>query len=175
MKINFPQNSNLFSPNPDARATWKVFFALLSLISSILLTLLPATAAISVRTFNCQSVENKPDSFFFACADGNEGITKIKWKNWSMTGANGVGEYFVNICNPDCASGKFEFVPVKLSLTRPVKVKGKIYLTSLSYSQTVSMAQLAKIIKKVAPTNKVSKIKGTFDLYQTFQEMQGKL
>jgi hypothetical protein len=31
------------------------------------------------------------------------------WSTWEATGAQGVGEYFANDCDPDCANGEFEF------------------------------------------------------------------
>lgn len=88
-----------------------------------------------VYTFVCEiAKQQKPEMIFFACADGNTGIGKIKWNTWTAAGATGVGEYFENDCDPDCASGKFHFTKVKLALDKPVGIKGKVHLSHLTYS-----------------------------------------
>jgi hypothetical protein len=88
-----------------------------------------------VYTFVCEiPKQQKPEMIFFACGDGNTGIGKIKWNTWTAAGATGVGEYFENSCDPDCASGKFHFTKVKLALDEPVGIKGKVHLSHLTYS-----------------------------------------
>jgi len=87
-----------------------------------------------VYTFVCEIPEQqKPELIYFACADGNEGIGKIEWSTWEATGARGVGEYFANDCEPDCASGTFEFARVNVAIDRPMGVDGKVHLADLTY------------------------------------------
>ena len=86
-----------------------------------------------VYTFVCEIPEQqKPELIYFACADGNNGIGKIEWSTWEATGATGVGQYFANDCQPDCANGTFEFADVQLAINEPIGVKGKVHLTNLT-------------------------------------------
>ena len=87
-----------------------------------------------VYTFVCEIPEQqKPELVYFACADGNEGIGKIEWSTWEASGARGVGEYFANNCDPDCANGEFEFTNVNVAINNAIGVKGKVHLTDLTY------------------------------------------
>ena len=87
-----------------------------------------------VYTFVCEiPKQQKPELIYFACADGNTGVGKIEWSTWEATGAQGVGEYFANNCEPDCASGTFEFARVNVAIDRPIDVDGKVHLTDLTY------------------------------------------
>jgi len=87
-----------------------------------------------VYTFVCEIPEQqKPELIYFACADGNTGIGKIEWTKWEASGATGVGEYFANDCDPDCANGTFGFTNVNLKINKPIGVKGKVHLTELTY------------------------------------------
>jgi len=87
-----------------------------------------------VYTFVCEiPKQQRPELIYFACADGNTGIGKIEWSTWEATGARGVGEYFANDCDPDCASGTFEFARVNVAIDRPIGVDGKVHLADLTY------------------------------------------
>ena len=87
-----------------------------------------------VYTFVCEIPgQQKPELIYFACADGNTGIGKIEWSTWEATGAQGVGEYFANDCDPDCANGEFEFTNVNVAINNAIGVKGKVHLTDLTY------------------------------------------
>ena len=87
-----------------------------------------------VYTFVCEvPKQQRPELIYFACADGNTGVGKIEWSTWEATGAQGVGEYFANNCEPDCASGTFEFARVNVAIDRPIDVDGKVHLTDLTY------------------------------------------
>jgi hypothetical protein len=77
--------------------------------------------------------QQKPDLIYFTCADGNEGIGKIEWSTWEATGAVGVGEYFANDCDPDCANGTFGIAKVNLKINKPIGVNGQVHLTELTY------------------------------------------
>lgn len=87
-----------------------------------------------VYTFDCEiPKQQKPELIYFACADGYTGIGKIEWNTWEASGATGVGQYFANDCDPDCADGNFEFTNVKLEIDKPIGVKGQVHLTHLTY------------------------------------------
>lgn len=87
-----------------------------------------------VYTFVCEIPDQqKPELIYFACADGNTGIGKIKWDTWEASGARGTGEYFANDCDPDCANGKFKFTNVKLAIDKAIGVDGKVHLRNLTY------------------------------------------
>jgi hypothetical protein len=96
-----------------------------------------------VFTFVCEIPnQQKPELIYFTCADGNAGIGKIEWSTWEATGATGVGQYFANDCQPDCANGTFEFADVRLAINEPIGVKGKVHLTNLTY-QSVDQGGIA--------------------------------
>ena len=110
-----------------------------------------------VYTFVCEIPEQqKPELIYFACADGNEGIGKIEWSTWEAIGARGVGEYFANDCEPDCASGTFEFARVNVAIDRPMGVDGKVHLADLTYksvdeggvSGAINLAEFYSIMKE---------------------------
>ena len=87
-----------------------------------------------VYTFVCEIPDQqKPELIYFACADGNTGIGKIKWDTWEASGARGTGEDFANDCDPDCADGKFKFTNVKLEIDKAIGVDGKVHLRNLTY------------------------------------------
>jgi len=92
-----------------------------------------------VYTFVCEiPKQQRPELIYFACADGNNGVGKIEWTTWEATGARGVGEYFANNCEPDCASGAFEFARVNVAIDRPIDVDGRVHLTDLTYESVES-------------------------------------
>jgi hypothetical protein len=88
----------------------------------------------SVFTFDCETSNNfKPESFFFACADGNDGITAITWSSWDVKGAKGTGKSFTNDCNPSCVDGTVHYSPVEIYLDSPVQMGKSVFLTMLHY------------------------------------------
>jgi hypothetical protein len=110
-----------------------------------------------VYTFVCEIPgQQKPELIYFACADGNTGVGKIEWSTWEATGARGVGEYFANDCEPDCASGTFEFARVNVAIDRPMGVDGKVHLADLTYksvdeggvSGAINLAEFYSIMKE---------------------------
>jgi hypothetical protein len=88
-----------------------------------------------VVTYDCETDNNfKPESFFFTCADGNDGINKISWNTWGPMGAAGSGSRYYNDCNPSCVDGKIHSTPALVRLSTPTRVGSQIYLTLLHYS-----------------------------------------
>jgi hypothetical protein len=87
-----------------------------------------------VLTWDCEYPEYKPETIMIYCGDGGAYISKINWTSWSQDGATGTGEYYKNLCEPDCADGKIVHAPVKVSLSDLTPRKGKFYLRTLDMS-----------------------------------------
>ena len=68
------------------------------------------------------------------CGDGGAYISKIHWTSWSQNGARGTGEYYKNLCEPDCAEGKIVHAPVNIRLSELTPRKRKFYLRTLDMS-----------------------------------------
>jgi hypothetical protein len=84
-----------------------------------------------VLTWDCEYPEYKPETIMIYCGDGGAYISKIQWSSWSQDGARGIGEYYRNLCEPDCADGKIVHAPVKVSLSDLTPRNGKFYLRTL--------------------------------------------
>jgi hypothetical protein len=84
-----------------------------------------------VLTWDCEYPEYKPESIMIYCGDGGAYIDKITWKTWNHDGAQGTGQYFKNLCEPDCADGKIVHAPVDVRLSHLTPHKGKFYLRTL--------------------------------------------
>ena len=87
-----------------------------------------------VLTWDCEYPEYKPETIMIYCGDGGAYIAKITWNSWSQDGATGTGEYYKNLCEPDCADGKIVHAPVNISLSDLTPRKGKYYLRTLDMS-----------------------------------------
>ena len=68
------------------------------------------------------------------CGDGGMYVNKITWTTWGPKGAQGIGLYNVNDCDPDCADGKMHTAPVKIELSGLTAFKGKNYLRTMAIS-----------------------------------------
>ena len=87
-----------------------------------------------VLTWDCEYPAYKPETIMIYCGDGGAYISKIKWNTWNRHGASGTGEYYRNLCEPDCADGKIVHAPVIVSLNDSTSQKGKFYLRTLDMS-----------------------------------------
>jgi hypothetical protein len=87
-----------------------------------------------VLTWDCEYPEYKPETIMIYCGDGGAYISKINWTSWSQDGATGTGEYYKNLCEPDCAEGIIVHAPIKVSLSDLTARKGKFYLRTLDMS-----------------------------------------
>ena len=87
-----------------------------------------------VLTWDCGYSAYKPETIMIHCADGGAYISKVKWKTWSKDGASGTGEYYRNLCEPDCADGQIVHAPVGVRLSELIPRKGKFYLRTLDMS-----------------------------------------
>jgi hypothetical protein len=90
--------------------------------------------ATQVLTWDCEFPEYKPKAITLTCADGGVYVDQIIWKSWSQDGASGTGEYYKNLCEPDCADGKIVHAPVNVRLSELTPRKGKYYLRTLDMS-----------------------------------------
>ena len=87
-----------------------------------------------VLTWDCEYPEYKPETIMIYCGDGGAYIDKIEWDSWSQEGASGTGEYYKNLCEPDCADGEIVHAPVNIRLSELTPRKGKFYLRTLDMS-----------------------------------------
>jgi hypothetical protein len=87
-----------------------------------------------VLTWDCETVEYKPESITITCADGGIFVEKIQWSTWSKEGATGTGVYSENLCEPNCAEGRRVTAPVKLTLSNLTEYKEKFYLRTIDIS-----------------------------------------
>jgi hypothetical protein len=77
----------------------------------------------------------KPTTVILTCGDGGFRISNLKWSRWTASNASGKGTAKVDNCKPNCASGKFESFPAKLTATKPKTcANGKREFTRLAYS-----------------------------------------
>jgi len=90
--------------------------------------------ATQVLTWDCEYPEYKPETIMIYCGDGGAYIDKIEWNSWSQEGASGTGDYYKNLCEPDCADGKIVHAPVNIRLSELTPRKGKFYLRTLDMS-----------------------------------------
>jgi hypothetical protein len=87
-----------------------------------------------IQTWDCEYPAYKPETIMIYCGDGGAYISKIKWNSWGQNGAAGIGEYYRNLCEPDCADGQIAHAPVRVSLSDLTQQKGKYYLRTLDMS-----------------------------------------
>ena len=97
----------------------------------------PQITPSQVLTWDCEYPTYKPETIMIYCGDGGAYISKIHWTKWGQDGAKGTGEYYRNLCEPDCADGKIVHAPVNFSLSDLTPRKGKFYLRTL-YISSVS-------------------------------------
>jgi hypothetical protein len=58
-------------------------------------------------------------------------VEKIWWSTWGQEGATGLGIYSENLCEPNCAEGKWVKAPVNITLSNLTEQNGKFYLRTL--------------------------------------------
>ena len=94
----------------------------------------PHLKSTEVLTWDCEYPEYKPKSIMIFCGDGGAYIDKITWTSWNQDGSQGTGQYFKNLCDPDCADGKIVHAHVNVRLSELTPHKGKYYLRTLDMS-----------------------------------------
>jgi hypothetical protein len=65
------------------------------------------------------------------CGDGGAYIDNITWTSWSQEAATGKGEYYKNLCEPECADGKIVHARVNVLLSDLTHQKEKFYFRTL--------------------------------------------
>lgn len=74
----------------------------------------------------------RPGYIVIACADGGLGVEKLTWTRWGTITATGQGELYENLCQPNCAEGKFGTYPVLVRLSRVKTSARGAYFSELS-------------------------------------------
>jgi hypothetical protein len=85
-----------------------------------------------IYTYDCGSLEQRPDQLTKFCADAGVVIYDITWDSWGYNGAQGTGTYSENLCEPNCAAGKRVEERVDLYLSGVEIIEGKKVLRYLS-------------------------------------------
>jgi len=91
----------------------------------------PVIKPSQVYTWDCEYPEFKPETIMLTCGDGGMYVNKIQWFRWDAKGAQGIGIYNVNDCDPDCVDGTFHTAKVKVHLSRLTKKDHKFYLRAM--------------------------------------------
>jgi len=111
-------------------ATSAVFLSA-ALVATLFINQKPHLKPSQILTWDCEYPEYKPETIMIYCGDGGAYISKINWTSWSQDGARGMGEFYRNLCKPDCADGKIVHAPIIVSLRDLTSRKGKFYLRTL--------------------------------------------
>jgi len=82
-------------------------------------------------TYHCEIPVQRPEEIMLTCADGGMIVTDITWTTWTSKQALGTGIYSQNMCEPSCAEGTREDVPVTIKLSGPFEHKGRNVLKTL--------------------------------------------
>jgi len=85
-----------------------------------------------IYTYDCETIEQRPEQITRYCADGGVYIYDITWDSWGYNGASGKGIYSENLCEPNCAEGTREEIPVDIYLSGIEKIEGRKILRYLS-------------------------------------------
>ena len=122
-------NQTAFPTNKNNRIKIvAVIIATLFAATTSLLGVSAANAASGPYYNNCGAPSIKPTSITQYCADAGSGVTKIQWISWTAKSAKGYGTFYINSCDPNCASGKVYKTSVDVTLNSPAFTHGKKYL-----------------------------------------------
>ena len=128
----------------------------LTLIASSFLAVTPAQAAVmqpSAYYNDCGNPTFSPKTITQYCADAGAGVINIKWTTWGSTSAKGIGTYYINGCDPDCASGKDSYTKVNVLLSGLKKTHGKNYLLNVTVTPLAGKKFLWPASMKPVPTS----------------------
>ena len=111
-----------------------------ALLAALMVIALTATSvyvfgkdhARDIYTYDCETIEQRPTQITQYCADGGVYIYDITWDSWGYNGANGKGIYSENLCEPNCAEGTREEIPVDIYLSGIETIEGRKILRYLS-------------------------------------------
>jgi hypothetical protein len=59
----------------------------------------------------------RPSTITLTCADNGIGVQNMTWTTWTTSAATGQGMLWLNLCQPNCADGKFAYYPVQVRLS----------------------------------------------------------
>lgn len=74
----------------------------------------------------------RPSGIVIACGDGNLGVERLAWSDWGTYTASGQGTLYENLCQPDCAAGKYGRYPVAVRLSGVKSSSEGAYFSELS-------------------------------------------
>ncbi|WP_147471702.1 hypothetical protein [Nocardia stercoris] len=79
-----------------------------------------ATAPAGPQLIDCVTHKPvvRPDRIAFACADMGLTVDGITWTSWGPDKAEGDGTEHRNLCEPNCAAGKYVTEPAHVVLTQ---------------------------------------------------------
>jgi hypothetical protein len=66
----------------------------------------------------------RPGTYVLACADANDALVKMTWTSWTPKLASGYGTERLNLCQPNCAEGKFRDYPVLAAFWGTATING---------------------------------------------------
>jgi hypothetical protein len=72
---------------------------------------------------DCQHSQRQPSTVILTCADAALSVQKITWSSFGATTAVGSASAHINSCTPDCAAGKFDDYPVKITASKPKRCR----------------------------------------------------
>ena len=121
-----------------------------------------ATMKPSAYYNDCGTPTFSPKTITQFCADAGAGVVNIKWSTWGSTSAKGVGTYYINGCDPDCASGKVSKTTVNVLLSGLKKTHGKNYLMNV----TVTPLKGKKFVWPPAMNSVPTSVKWTTDFWR---------
>lgn len=99
---------------------------------------LTASAASPMKVTNCSKAVSKPKSITLTCADANTALNKLSWSSFGGATAKGKGTLVVDLCEPNCASGKNASYPASVVATGSKKCRGVRVYTKLALTFTGS-------------------------------------
>jgi len=133
------------------------------LFATSLVGLTPVHAATTSYYNDCGAASVvKPKSITEFCADAGAGVINIKWSTWGTSSAKGTGTFYINGCDPDCASGKISQTKVNVLLSGLTKTHGKNYLMQV----TVTPLKGKKFVWPPAMNSVPSKVTWVTDYWQ---------
>jgi hypothetical protein len=85
---------------------------------------------------NCGKHVMHPKKLVTACGDGNYYLAKLKWKHWGHKATTAGGWAHANLCQPNCAAGKFHTYKVAVKASKLRACHGRRDYTRLTVYYT---------------------------------------
>jgi hypothetical protein len=106
------------------------FLVLTTLVAAMVAVgAMAASGAGTVKITNCNKASSRPKQVTLTCGDGNTALSGLRWSSFGGASASAAGTFEMNMCTPNCASGKVVRYPVsvKAYATRSCKKGLKVY------------------------------------------------